>query len=211
MTEVVRSTGFVHLHILRTNLTTSKSNGTKTRIFFTADRLTYWPLSIMRRVVCRIDKRIERSYRSHGTTAINIVNDVTTVNQHVSITEHDTCQEVERIIMSIIIRIILVSTTATPIHITSVGIARTFVGQTRIFVSDGRPRFYAYRSTMHIDIRIVEGMTILTTSIDRTLNQRIRQVRCLTLCSYRHISIVSPCQTVVRIHSFVARFGNIAS
>ena len=168
MTEVIRTTLAISIHLGtgNTNLTATNGNGTCTSFICTRDRF-----AISIKGVC--------AHRAHSTTAINIVYHMTTVYQHCRIATHDASIEVE--VCLTISSYIGICTTTRTIDITTIGescsregdIIRSVVRRTAII-----DNIFSFRNTnstaMHSHRRILEVMSILTTAIDRALNRRTR-------------------------------------
>ena len=134
-------------------------------------------------VVCFISKGV-CSYRTHSTTAIYVVHDMTTIDIYLGITHHDTGVEVVVGLFVVSFTTVECIRTATAtIHIATIRIACATISLW-ICYTDG--------TTMYSHLCILVVMSVLTTAIDRTGNLRIRQVRCSALSSNYYISITDP-------------------
>ena len=173
---VIWSTCSSHLHIGHTNHTTTDVESTFTRIRSCTLYNTCWLTIIIEG---------ELSYRTHGATAKDVMNHMTTCHINRRSTIHNTSQ---RVISALAAFIINISTATTTIHVATESISRTTI---YIWVCNSD------RTTVNVHNGIIEGVSILTTAIDGTLDKRSRI--CCTLISGADgdFGIIDPCRMVV--------------
>ena len=177
MSIVIWSAACLHTYARNTNLTTTNSDSTLSSTLNATNRHTKsdtFMICFFRCHISCISKSIKRSHRAHGTTAIHIVYNITTINDDIGITFHDTSIEVViRLFLCLTIffnsSFISIRTATATIHISAVEITRTHILDAVIgyFFT----RFNANGTTMNLHLCIMECMTILATTINRTLNQ----------------------------------------
>ena len=140
------------------------------------------------------------AHRTHSTSAIDIVNDVTTGDVDSGRTLYNTSQRVVLVFDAVAVGVVLVRTATTAIDVATIGISSTSVN-----AGVGNTDF----TFVDIYNGILEGVTVLATTIDRAPDVR---TRCSIGIANGDMRAVNPRHAVIGVNGRLAfRSGYITT